>query len=82
MGGESGEATEKPAMPAQAGPFYPDEIVWLYNEIGVVKLAQEDLYEARFAFDEADRFNREYVEFNDPKPQLATDHAQSDRRRH
>ncbi len=31
----------------QTGPFYPDEIVWLYNEIGVVKLAQGDLYEAR-----------------------------------
>ncbi|WP_218847435.1 hypothetical protein [Sphingomonas sp. R3G8C] len=49
----------------RAGPFYPDEIVWLYNEIGVVKLAQGSLYEARFAFDEADRFNVDYVEFGD-----------------
>ncbi|OQW77398.1 MAG: hypothetical protein BVN33_04090 [Proteobacteria bacterium ST_bin13] len=47
------------------GPFYPDEIVWLYNEIGVVRLAQGSLYDARFAFDEADRINREYVEFDD-----------------
>ena len=47
------------------GPFYADEIVWLYNEIGVVKLAQGSLYDARFAFDEAERFNREYVEFDD-----------------
>jgi tetratricopeptide (TPR) repeat protein len=47
------------------GPFYADEIVWLYNEIGVVRLAQGSLYDARFAFDEADRINREYVEFND-----------------
>lgn len=48
-----------------AGPFYADEIVWLYNEIGVVRLAQGDLYEARFAFDEAERYNHEYVEFDD-----------------
>lgn len=48
-----------------AGPFYADEIVWLHNEIGVVKLAQGSLYEARFAFEEADRFNREFVEFDD-----------------
>jgi tetratricopeptide (TPR) repeat protein len=48
-----------------SGPFYPDEIVWLYNEIGVVKLAQGDLYEARFALDEADWYNRQYVEFGD-----------------
>ena len=47
-----------------AGPFYPDEIVWLYNEIGVVKLAQGSLYEARFALDEAERYNRDYVEFD------------------
>jgi tetratricopeptide (TPR) repeat protein len=48
-----------------AEPLYPDELVWLHNERGVVKLAQGDLYEARFSFDEADRINRLYVEFND-----------------
>lgn len=45
--------------------LYPDELVWLHNERGVVKLAQGDLYEARFSFDEADRINRQYVEFGD-----------------
>ncbi|HET9640430.1 MAG TPA: SIR2 family protein [Allosphingosinicella sp.] len=45
--------------------LYPDELVWLHNERGVVKLAQGDLYEARFSLDEADRINREYVEFGD-----------------
>lgn len=48
-----------------AEPLYPDELVWLHNERGVVKLAQGDLYEARFSFDEADRLNRLYVEFGD-----------------
>ena len=47
----------------QIGPFYADELVWLFNEIGVVHLAQGNLYEARFAFDEADRFNRNHVEY-------------------
>ena len=45
--------------------LYPDELVWLHNERGVVKLAQGDLYEARFSFDEAERINRNHVEFND-----------------
>ncbi|MFL6858219.1 MAG: SIR2 family protein, partial [Allosphingosinicella sp.] len=45
--------------------LYPDELVWLHNERGVVKLAQGDLYEARFSFDEAERINRYHVEYND-----------------
>jgi len=53
------------AKPIGPGPLYPDELVWLHNERGVVKLAQGDLYEARFSFDEADRINREHVEFHD-----------------
>ena len=44
-------------------PLLPDELVWLHNERGVVKLAQGDLYEARFSFDEAERINRDHVEF-------------------
>jgi len=48
-----------------AEPIYPDELVWLHNERGVVKLAQGDLYEARFSLNEAARINREYVEFGD-----------------
>lgn len=46
-------------------PFYGDDLVWLQNEFGVVKLAQGDLYEARHAFEEALRLNREQVEFGD-----------------
>lgn len=55
----------EPANFDVCGPLYADELVWLYNEIGVVKLAQGSLYEARFAFDEAERINRQYVEFDD-----------------
>jgi len=61
----SQRAVERRGDTTGFGAFYPDEIVWLYNERGVVKLAQGDLYEARAAFDEADRFNRTYVEFGD-----------------
>jgi tetratricopeptide (TPR) repeat protein len=46
-------------------PFYPDDLVWLLNERGVVKLTQGDLYEARYSFDEALRLNQEFVEFGD-----------------
>jgi tetratricopeptide (TPR) repeat protein len=47
-------------------PFYPDDLVWLFNERGVVKLTQGDLYEARYSFDEALRLNQQFVEFDDP----------------
>lgn len=45
-----------------AEPFYPDELVWLHNERGVVRLAMGDLYEARRSFDQAMTVNREWVE--------------------
>lgn len=45
------------------GPIYTDELVWLHNERGVVKLTQGDLYEARFSFDQADQVNSRHVEF-------------------
>ncbi|MBB3860790.1 tetratricopeptide (TPR) repeat protein [Novosphingobium hassiacum] len=48
-----------------AEPFYPDELVWLHNERGVVRLAMGDLYEANVSFDRAMRVNREWVERND-----------------
>jgi len=46
-------------------PFYPDELVWLHNERGVVRLAMGDLYEARRSFDQAMRINRKWVEADD-----------------
>jgi tetratricopeptide (TPR) repeat protein len=67
-------AVERSAARAELGPkaewlgpapFYADDLVWLYNERGVVKLTQGDLYEARFSFNEASRLNRGHVEFGD-----------------
>ncbi|WP_226018910.1 SIR2 family protein [Novosphingobium sp. FKTRR1] len=53
------------AVRAELGPgaIYRDELVWLYNELGVVKLAQGDMYEARVNLNEADRINAREVEF-------------------
>ncbi len=48
-----------------AEPFYPDELVWLHNERGVVRLAMGDLYEARRSFDQAQMVNRMWVERED-----------------
>lgn len=42
----------------RAAPFYADELVWLYNEIGVVHLAMGDLYKSQMAFDAAERVNQ------------------------
>jgi tetratricopeptide (TPR) repeat protein len=44
-------------------PFYPDDLVWIHNELGVVYLAQGDLYSARRAFRAALKVNQEAVEF-------------------
>ncbi len=46
-------------------PFYADELVWLHNERGVVRLAMGDLYEAKRSFDQAMKVNRACVEFED-----------------
>lgn len=46
-------------------PFYADELVWLHNERGVVRLAMGDLYEARRSFVQAMRVNRQCVERED-----------------
>lgn len=53
--------------PALCGPepFYPDDLVWIHNELGVVYLAQGDLYSARRSFQHALQVNREFVEFGD-----------------
>lgn len=44
-------------------PFYADDLVWLHNERGVVKLAQGHLYDARRSFRLADDANRRSLEF-------------------
>jgi tetratricopeptide (TPR) repeat protein len=46
-------------------PFYADELVWLHNERGVVRLAMGDLHEARRSFDQAMTVNRQWVERDD-----------------
>ena len=56
---ESGQTPKGPEV------LYRDELVWLHNERGVVKLVQGDLYEARFSLNEAERLNRTYLEFHD-----------------
>jgi hypothetical protein len=48
-----------------AEPFYADELVWLHNERGVVRLAMGDLYEARRSFIQAMKVNRLWVERGD-----------------
>jgi tetratricopeptide (TPR) repeat protein len=53
--------------PSSCGPepFYPDDLVWIHNELGVVYLAQGDLYSARRSFHQAQKVNRDWVEFGD-----------------
>lgn len=46
-------------------PLYPDELVWLHNERGVVRLAMGDLIEARVSFLRALDVNTEHVERGD-----------------
>lgn len=46
-------------------PLYPDELVWLHNERGVIRLAIGDLYEARASFLRALEINRLHVERDD-----------------
>lgn len=58
--GDDKEAASKALGP---GPIYTDELVWLHNERGVVKLTQGDLYEARFSFNQAEQINLRHVEF-------------------
>ncbi len=44
-------------------PFYPDDLVWIFNELGSVYLAQGDLYSARRAFRDAMQVNVDAVEY-------------------
>ncbi|WP_313336713.1 SIR2 family protein [Sphingobium yanoikuyae] len=46
-------------------PLYPDELVWLHNERGVIRLAIGDLYEARASFLRALDINSLHVERTD-----------------
>jgi len=43
-------------------PFYPDDLVWLHNERGVVKLVQGHLYDARRSLSLAQRANEQHLE--------------------
>lgn len=45
-----------------AEALYPDDLVWLYNELGVVQLTLGDLYASRTAFTEAENINNCFVE--------------------
>lgn len=45
--------------------FYPDELVWLHNERGVVRLVMGDLVEAAASFDRAFDINQRHVERRD-----------------
>lgn len=47
-------------------PLYPDDLVWLYNELGVLRLEQGDLYKCRLALRRANQINTDFVEFGDP----------------
>jgi hypothetical protein len=51
------------AIYGSAEPFYAEELVWLHNERGAVRLAMGDLYEARASFDRALKVNRDHVEY-------------------
>jgi tetratricopeptide (TPR) repeat protein len=64
---EETAAARRTAPSSAEGPeaFFADDLVWLHNERGVVKLAQGDLYEARHAFVQALRINADHVEFKD-----------------
>lgn len=46
-------------------PFYAEDLIWLHNERGVVRLAMGDLYEARRSFVQAHQINRKHVERDD-----------------
>jgi tetratricopeptide (TPR) repeat protein len=57
--------TRAGASAARQGPepFFAEDLVWVLNELGVVYLAQGDLYGARRSFDDALQVNRQDVEF-------------------
>lgn len=61
LGGESSllEGGEPNSKSAQFSALYRDEIVWLYNELGVISLAQGNLTDAL-------GFLRQAAEFNEP----------------
>jgi len=46
-------------------PFYPDDILWIHNEIGVIELVLGRLYKAEAAFKAAVEMNQKYIEFDD-----------------
>lgn len=68
------ELEEKPANkepeepePKTSGPFYSEEIVWLFNECGVLSLAEGRLQDASALFSEALKSAKE-IEFDELGP--------------
>lgn len=45
--------------------FYPDDLVWLHNELGVLRATQGELFQAEHAFREALLINDRFVEPGD-----------------
>ena len=58
---------EKPELEADLGtpPFFPDDLVWIHNEIGVIELILGRLYRAQRAFASALLYNKEGVEMGE-----------------
>lgn len=69
MGEKAGRpaAAGEEAARKELGPnaYYPDDLVWLNNELGVVRATQGNLFEAEQAFREAQRINDRWVEPGD-----------------
>jgi len=61
---ESRKGEERDEIARRLGPepLYPDDLVWLYNERGVILLAQGQLFDAREAFSIAGSVNERFVE--------------------
>ena len=49
-------------------PFLPDDIMWIYNEIGVIELVLGRLYKAERALEGASHINANYIEFGERGP--------------
>jgi len=64
---ETGTGDDQPIWEKGDGPFYAEEIVWLYNECGVLSLMQGSLADAHFLFAMALAAAKE-IEPNEDRP--------------